>query len=130
MNRPIHFEIHSSEPEKTNAFFEKVFGWKAHQWEGPMEYWLVGTSPDGKMGCESSEHKGIDGGIMRSRDGQPRTVNTIEVQNVDAHMKKVESAGGRVVVPRMGIQGVGYVAYCTDPTGALFGIMHYDPSAK
>lgn len=130
MNRPIHFEIHSTDPEIAGAFFAKVFGWKLHKWEGPMEYWLVCTSPDGKQGGESREHAGIDGGMMRSRDGQPRTVNTVEVKNVDEHMKKVEAAGGRVVVPKMGIQGVGYVAYCTDPTGALFGVMHADPNAK
>ncbi len=130
MNRPTHFEIHSSDPDKTAAFFQGIFGWKSQKWEGPMEYWVVSTSPDGKQGSESREHQGIDGGIMRSRDGQPRTVNTVEVRSVDEHMKKVESAGGRVVVPKMSIQGVGYVAYCTDPTGALFGIMHTDPNAK
>jgi predicted enzyme related to lactoylglutathione lyase len=30
----------------------------------------------------------------------------------------------------MAIPGVGYLAYCTDPAGALIGFMHSDPNAK
>jgi hypothetical protein len=120
MNRPIHFELHTSVPDQSLAFFEKVFGWRTKKWEGPMEYWLLSTG-DGA---------GIDGGLMRSRDGQPRTVNTIEVSSVDEYVSKVSAAGGQVVVPKMAIPGVGYVAYCTDPGGVLFGIMHHDPHAS
>lgn len=120
MPRPIHFEIHSPDAAKAVAFYERVFDWKFNKWEGPMEYYLAstGTGP------------GIDGGLMPSRDGQPRVVNTVEVADVDEHVKKINAAGGQVVVPKMAIQGVGYVAYCTDPTGVLFGVMHNDPNAK
>lgn len=120
MNRPVHFEIHSADPAKAVAFYEKVFGWKAHKWEGPMEYWLLGTG----------EGKGIDGGLMKSRDGNPRTVNTIEVQNVDEAAAKVTANGGTIVVPKMAIPGVGWLAYFTDPTGNITGIMHADTNAK
>jgi predicted enzyme related to lactoylglutathione lyase len=120
MNRPVHFEIHTPTPEKSQAFYEKVFGWKFSKWDGPQEYWLVATG----------EGKGIDGGLMRSRDGQPRTVNTVEVTDVDEYARKVTAAGGQIVVPKMAIPGVGYLAYCTDPGGALIGFMHADPNAK
>lgn len=130
MNRPIHFELHSTDPERDSKFYQSIFGWKFHKWEGHMEYWLVSTSPDGKMGCESTEHKGIDGGLMRSRDGAPRTVNTVEVANVDEMAAKVAKAGGTIVVPRMAIPGVGWLVYFTDPTGNIMGIMAHDPNAK
>lgn len=128
MNRPVHFEIHSSDPEKVGAFYSKVFGWTFHKWDGPQDYWLVGTSPDRAMG-PSAAHHGIDGGIMRSRDGQARTVNTVEVANVDEACKAVLAAGGQVVVPKMAIPGVGWLAYGTDPTGNIFGMMHTDTYA-
>ena len=31
MNRVIHFEIPADDPEKTIAFYRKVFGWKFQQ---------------------------------------------------------------------------------------------------
>jgi predicted enzyme related to lactoylglutathione lyase len=120
MPRPIHFEIHAPDPSTTIPFYEQVFGWTINKWEGPIEYWLVQTG-DGP---------GIDGGIMQSRDGQPRTVNTIEVEDVDAYTKKIVDAGGTIVVEKFPIPGVGYVAYATDPGGAIFGVMQADQQAR
>lgn len=119
MNRVIHFEMHSNDPETSLAFFAGVFGWRTAPWEG-AEYWVVTTGAD---------QPGIDGGLLRSRDGNPRTVNTVQVDSVDACLRRVVESGGTVVVPKMPIPGIGYLAYCNDPTGVLFGIMHEDPAA-
>jgi uncharacterized protein len=67
---------------------------------------------------------------MRSPDTDSRTVNTIQVSSVDDYIAKITAAGGEIVVPKMAIPGIGYVAYGKDPAGVLFGIMHPDPSAK
>lgn len=120
-NRVVHFEIHCPDTGAAVKFYETVFGWKINKWDGPEEYWLAGTG---------SGERGIDGGLLKSRDGQPRTVNTIQVESVDAMVKKIESSGGKNVVPKMPIPGVGWLAYCTDPGGNLFGVMTPDPSAK
>lgn len=119
MHRMVHFELHSPDVKKTNAFFADVFGWKLQQF-GEHPYWIAVTG----------EGRGIDGGIMASRDGQQRTVNTIEVADLDAHMQQVKDAGGQIVVERMPIPGVGWLAYGTDPVGVLFGMMQPDSNAK
>lgn len=121
MNRPVHFEIHSTDPERVSRFYADVFGWKTRKWDGPAEYFLVDTGAGGE---------GINGGIMRSRDGQPRTVNTIKVQNVDEAAKKITAHGGTIVVPKMPIPGVGWLVYFTDPTGNITGVMQDDPMAR
>jgi uncharacterized protein len=135
LNRPCHFEIHSPDPEKSLAFYKSVFGWSVHKWEGggggegsPMEYWLLGTGDC--CGPEAKNQPGINGGLMRSRDGQERTVNTIQVDSVDRVAKEIEAAGGKCCVPKMAIPGVGWLAYFTDPAGHLFGIMHEDKGAR
>lgn len=121
MNRIVHFEFHSSDPDASNAFFEEVFGWTINKWEGPMPYWLLVTGTSGP---------GIDGGMMKSQDDEPRTVNTIQVESIEDTTAKVEVAGGQTVVPKMPIPGIGYVAYCTDPKGVLFGVYVNDPTAE
>ncbi|OZM56125.1 glyoxalase [Lottiidibacillus patelloidae] len=122
MSKVIHFEIQVPNPEKTMKFYEEVCDWRFEKWDGPEDYWLVYTGED--------DSPGIDGGLMRSPDGQARTTNTIAVENVDDYIKKVEEHGGVVVVPKMPIPSVGYLAYCKDPEGHLFGIMHLDSDAK
>jgi len=121
MHRPIHFEMQVPDPQVVLPFYERAFGWKFTKWDGPFEYWLAFTGDEA--------NPGINGGLMRAPDGQPRTVNTLKTANVDDACAKVVANGGVVVVPKMAIAGVGYVAYCTDPGGGLFGVMHYDPNA-
>jgi predicted enzyme related to lactoylglutathione lyase len=122
VHRVVHFELNTSDPERSEAFFSEVFGWKVSKWEGGPDYWLATTGAEGDAG--------IDGAIMRSQDGAPRTVNTIEVASVDEAAERVVAAGGQVVVPKQAIPGLGHFAYCTDPTGLIFGIYHADEQAQ
>jgi predicted enzyme related to lactoylglutathione lyase len=39
------------------------------------------------------------------------------------------SLGGTVAVPKMPIQGVGWLAYAKDPDGNIFGLMQPDEKA-
>jgi len=122
MQPVIHFEFHAVELDKSLAFFEKLFGWKIQKFGGPHDYWLVKTAEEGKPG--------IDGGIMQSPDGQPRTINTIQVPNVDEYVSKAVAAGGKICLPKMAVPGVGWLAYCSDPSGVMFGMMQPDRAAK
>ena len=116
MNRPIHFEIPAENPQRAIKFYETVFGWKFEKWGGPMEYWLVRTGNDGEPG--------INGGLMTRRDPAQPCVNTIDVEDLDAALKVVEDAGGQCVVPKIEIPAVGWLAYCKDTEGHIFGLMH------
>lgn len=122
MNRPVHFEIPANDPEKITAFFQAVFGWTFHKWDGPMPYWLAMTGP--------KDQPGIDGGVMKRQDPAQPIVNTIEVADVDATIAAVVANGGSVALPKMPIPGVGWLAYFKDPEGNIHGCMHNDPSAK
>ena len=120
MNRIVHFEFHEPDVNKALKFYADVFGWKSQRFAGPQEYHLLFTG-DGK---------GIDGGMMPSRDGQPHTFNTIQVQDVDQATAKVIEHTGSICVPKMAIPGVGWLVYCKDPGGVIFGMMHEDKEAK
>ena len=122
MSRVIHFEIPAADPEKLSAFYQKVFGWKFDKWAGPMEYWMIATGKEGEPG--------INGGMMRKPGGIAATTNTIGVESVDGAIASVTKAGGKLVMPKTPIPGVGYFAYCEDTEGNMFGVMQSDSSAK
>jgi uncharacterized protein len=122
MNRPIHFEIPAENPERAIAFYQNVFGWTFQKWDGPMPYWLVSTGP--------ADQPGINGGLMPRHDPAQPCVNTMDVANVDETVATVTSHGGQCVLPKMAVPGVGWLAYCKDTEGHIFGIMQNDPSAK
>ena len=122
MPRVQHFEIGANDPEKVAAFYEKVFGWKVTKWEGPVEYWLVETGDDSEPG--------INGGISRLEGVISGTVNTIGVPDIDEYLAKVTQHGGKIVMDKHPIPGVGYNAYCQDVEGTLFGVHQEDPSVS
>ena len=127
MPRVIHFEIHAGDPDRAVKFYESLFGWTFQKWEGPMDYWLVTTGPDSQPG--------INGGLLRRQgeiDGQAviAYVCTIDVENIDASIAKTQSLGSQVVLPKMPIPGMGWLVYCKDTEGNIFGMMQADPEAK
>jgi uncharacterized protein len=121
MSRVVHFEIPAENPERAAAFYKKAFGWKIEKWPGPMEYWMVTTGPEGTPG--------INGGLMR-KGNVTATTNTVDVESVDKAVDAVTSAGGKEIMPKTPIPGVGYFAYCLDTEGNLFGVMETDKRAK
>ncbi len=120
MPRPVHFEIPAGDPAKAIAFYESVFGWKFQKWEGPLEYWMISTG---------ETERGIDGGLMRRQAPDQPCVNTIDVTDLDATLATVLQNGGTVAMPKMPVPGVGWLAYCKDLDGHMFGLMQNDPAA-
>ena len=127
MNRVVHFEIHASNPQRAISFYKKIFNWEFTSWGGNEEYWLIKTGPNDKPG--------IDGGLIKRRgeiDGQAviAYVCTIGVDSVDITSKAVTENKGEIVIPKMPIPGVGWLIYCKDTEGNIFGIHQEDPNAK
>ena len=120
MNRPVHFEIPAENPERAIKFYETLFGWKFQKWDGPMPYWIINTGGEGV---------GINGGLMPRHHPEQPCVNTMDVADIDAAVALAESSGGKCVVPKMPVPGVGWLAYCKDTEGHIFGMMQNDPSA-
>lgn len=121
MNRFTHFELATDDLEKTAAFYRAVFGWQIHKWEGPVDYWLVDTG--------DASTPGINGGLMPAGGPFTGTVNTVEVEDIDAAVTKVKAHGGEIIFEKQPIPGVGYQAYFKDNAGIIVGIHQADPKA-
>ena len=122
MPRVVHFDVPADDPERAIKFYGEVFAWKFHKWSGPMDYWLITTG--------SAEEAGIDGGMAKRRNPNEGVINTIGVPSVDEYLKKITAAGGKILLPKMAIPGVGWYASCQDPERNIFGLMEDDPGAK
>ena len=126
MPRPVHFEIHVAAVERAVAFYRSVFGWTINKWDGPWEYWLVGTGTG----------PGIDGALVGRRGPAPASdapvsgyVVTMDVASCDDAVTAVTQHGGSIALQKMAIPGVGGLAYGKDTEGNIFGVMQNDPTA-
>lgn len=129
-NRIVHFEIHADNPKRAAKFYGDIFGWEIKKWENPgMEYWMVLTAPQG------STEPGISGGLLKrapcteqeSKEGHAsKIVNafvcTVQVDDIDETIKKIEAAGGILALPKFDIANMAWQAYYKDLEGNIFGI--------
>ena len=54
----------------------------------------------------------------------------IGVPSVDEYAAKVEKLGGKIIVPKKAVPGMGYFVICMDTEDNAFGIWEINPAAK
>jgi uncharacterized protein len=122
MPRPIHFDLTAENPDRAMNFYKEIFGWKFEKWDGPMEYWMI-TTGDGN-------EPGINGGLSKKGQQNMPNMNTIGVSSVDKFSTMVQEKGGKILMPKTVIPGVGWFATCQDTEGNTFGIIEENRDAK
>jgi uncharacterized protein len=120
----IHFEIPANDIEKVKKFYSDVFGWKIEKLPD-MEYYSITTVPMDEKG--NLLRPGVNGGLYKREHPLQQPVNYIWVESVEEYSKKIEAVGGKVVVPKMEIPGMGWFALGQDPEGNTFGIFEVKP---
>lgn len=124
----VHFEIPADNPEKLKQFYENVFGWKIEKSPGPIDYWMISTVPVDEQG--KLTEIGVNGGMMKRQSPEHKITNYILVESVDEYAKKIENAGGKIIVPKTAVPSVGYWAMFVDPDGNVLAILEEDTEAR
>jgi predicted enzyme related to lactoylglutathione lyase len=123
-NAIVHFEIPADDVQRAKKFYERALGWKiSDPWK--MNYFLVETKAKGQ--------EGINGGLMQRKMPDQPFMNYLAVDSIDAYCKKVEQAGGVVVLPKQEIApGMGWIAAFKDTEGNIMGFHEVPkkPAAK
>jgi predicted enzyme related to lactoylglutathione lyase len=115
----VHFEIPVSDLEKGEAFYGKLFGWTFEAFGG--DYVMVSTGPAGE--------KCVGGGLSKRRKPEEVAHNYILVESVADYSKKVQELGGKIVVPKTAVKGMGWFAIALDPDNNVFGLFENDENA-
>lgn len=118
----VHFEIPLDDVERGRKFFAEAFGWTINPLP-EMEYTLVGTAPTDEAGM-LTEAGSINGGMFARSAQSPSSAPliTIDVDDIDEALRKIESLGGTTVAPRMPVGDMGFAAYFKDTEGNVLGL--------
>ena len=113
MAAPVtHFEVMAKDGKRSQDFYGNLFGWKFEMFEGG--YGLVNTGV--KMG--------INGGIGQlAENANPHTVFYVQVEDVQSHLDKAVSLGGRIVMPLTEIPNMVTYAQFADLDGNVIGLL-------
>ena len=126
MANVAHFAINADDMTRAKRFYEKAFGWTFSAW-GPPGFYQIKTGDDGGAG--------VMGALQQRRELLPgqRTIGyecTIAVASIDATAKAVLASGGKTVLEKSIIVGVGALMFFQDTEGNVFGAIQFDPRAE
>jgi predicted enzyme related to lactoylglutathione lyase len=108
----VHFEIVGKDPQALQRFYNDAFGWR-----------MEGGLPTYRMAYTDGEG-GIDGGVGAAPDGAASRVTIyVQVNDLDAALRKIEGLGGRRVVEPTDVPDGPIFALFTDPAGNLVGLL-------
>lgn len=121
------FEIHTSDPSASAAFYEAAVGWTfVEHTFGDSTYWEIVTGAEG----------GAAGRMIRRAGPKPDAgapvmgaVITVDVDDVDAAMSAGLGAGGETALEKFALPGIGWVGYLKDTDGNVLGLFQQDGAA-
>jgi predicted enzyme related to lactoylglutathione lyase len=120
MDKVVHFEIPFDDKARASKFYGDVFDWKLTDMP-EMSYVMAETTPTGENNFPR-EPGAINGGLFQRPKEAPHPVLYVGVASIDATVRKVQKAGGKVVTPRTPIPGMGAYARVADTEGNVVGL--------
>ena len=125
MDSVVHFEMPYDDGKRVAKFYEAAFGWKSQILGAEMGNYVVATTTDTDENRMPKKPGAINGGFFERKpdwpDQYPSVV--IDVADVQAAMKKVTAAGGKVLGEPMEIPGIGKYVSFRDTEGNRVGML-------
>lgn len=120
MDKVVHFEIPFDDKARAMKFYSEVFGWQMTEFP-QMEYVMAATTAVDEQ-QRPKEPGAINGGMFQRVKEAPHPTVYAAVSSIEQALKKVASAGGKVVTPKTPIPGMGAYARATDTEGNVIGL--------
>lgn len=129
MDPIVHFEIPAKNVDDAKKFYGPIFGWNLQDWPMPDGSTYVGvhTTPIDEKTRIPLKPGAINGAIMGMNDKVKAPVFAIHVASIDERMKQVVEAGGKEIMPKVDMMGMGFYAYFADPSGNVVGLWEDAP---
>ncbi|HVM99496.1 MAG TPA: VOC family protein [Caulobacteraceae bacterium] len=116
------FAVNADDVQRAKTFYERVFGWTYEPW-GPPDFYVVRNAGATFNGGLQGRRELKPGARMRGFEV------SVSVTDIQALVKAVEAAGGRMAMPPMQTPGVGFISYFEDTEGNLIGACQYESEA-
>jgi predicted enzyme related to lactoylglutathione lyase len=109
----VHVEIPAADPASAARFYGELFGWKSER-DASLDYTMfrAGSGPGGGFPKLNEEYQTRPDSVMIS----------VDTDDIEATLAKVEALGGQTVVPKSEIPNMGWFAVFRDPTGNRIGL--------
>lgn len=108
----VHVDFSAQNPEEAGKFYADLFGWSIRSMP---EFDYVTFQPE----------SGPGGGFMKPDNEMYNAGDVIvyvETDDIEASLARAESLGGKTLLSKTEIPGIGWFAFFSDPTGNRVGL--------
>lgn len=115
-NPIVHWEIMGPDASVMKAFYTSIFDWNFESPPGFDSYFMT-----------QAEDTGVGGAVGQGMEEMPAySAIYVQVDDIDATLKKIEESGGSTVVPRTVIPDTVVFGMFHDPAGNLVALVEED----
>lgn len=124
-NPVVHFEMPAHDRKRMADFYSNVFGWENQMFGEDMGNYVTVTTTDTGENGRPKMPGAINGGFYPIQDGMPpqHPSIVIAVDDINASVKEIQSAGGNVLGEPVDIPGVGKYVSFVDTEGNRCSIL-------
>jgi len=108
----VHVELSAQDLKTASEFYAKLFGWKMEAMP-EMDYAMFDAEPGPGGGFPK-----VDGEMYKAGD----VIVYVSTDDIEASLAKAEELGGKTLLPKTEIPGMGWFAFFSDPTGNRVGL--------
>lgn len=127
-NPVVHFEMPYDDAERVSKFYQTAFGWQMNKTHPEMGGYVTAATAETDANRMVQTPGTINGGFFPKDATSPNVTSiVISVQDIQAAMKSVSDAGGKIVGDPMEIPGIGKYVACTDTEGNRVSLLQADP---
>lgn len=111
-NQIVHIEFSARDPLDAAKFYQELFGWKIQTWP---EYHYATFETEG----------GPAGGFPTIDEQQYKPGDVIvyvQTDDIEATLQRIETLGGKTLLPRTAIDANSWFAFFSDPSGNRVGL--------
>ncbi|HVU64369.1 MAG TPA: VOC family protein [Phycisphaerales bacterium] len=120
----VHFELGVRDAARARAFYGPLLGWEFADYNGSSMVKNIGPMAPPQSGGPGGGCVSGIGGHISAHGHEPSTYCILyaQVDDIDAKVAQAEKLGGRKIVPRTEVPGIGHFAWITDPEGNMVGL--------
>lgn len=126
MTAPLrHFAINADDVARARRFYEKTLGWSFQPWGPPGFYMIETGGPEEPVQASLQQRRPLAPGL--TLNGFECTFGVDDVERVAA---AVRANGGRILMERTILPGIGELIFFQDTEGNVAGAMRYDATVE
>jgi len=118
-----HFMIPADDVGRAKRFYHTLLGWKIEPTKTPLDPAALAELQYHDISTGAAQAGTLNSGGLYKRHMQEPILNFVLVDDIDTVLAKVENLGGKVLMPKTEIKGVGLNAMIQDSEGNILGIL-------